>query len=106
MPEGLHNGVSEYLVVVEIQEGYEQEHCTGMNNGWLMPYPEEKLGPPKGLISLMAVLQQNKSKVHLVMDFQELNHYVDAFTANADVCTAKLCEWRQKGSNACLQDLR
>ena len=39
-----------------------------------------------------------------MMDFQQLNCYVDVFTANADVCTAKLREWRQKGSNVSLLD--
>ena len=105
-PEGLDNGVSEYPVAAEIQEDYKQELHLWMSNGWLVPYPEEKLGRPKGLIPLMAVLQQNKSKVRPVMDFQELNHQVDAFRANADICAAKLCEWPQKGSNISLLDLR
>ena len=42
----------------------------------------------------MAVLQQNKSK------------YIQWWTANAEVCAAKLCEWWQKGSNVSLQDFR
>ena len=62
-PEGLDNGVSEYPVAAEIREDYERELRLWISNGWLVPYPEEKLGPPKGLIPLMAVLQQNKSKV-------------------------------------------
>ena len=40
------------------------------------------------------------------MDCRELNHYVDAFKANADICAAKLREWRQKGANVSLLDLR
>ena len=40
------------------------------------------------------------------MDFQELNHYVDTFTANADVCAAKLHKWWQKSSHMSLLDLR
>ena len=68
-------------MAAEIREDYEQELCLWMSNGCLLPYPEEKLGPPKGLVPLMAVLQQNKSKVRPVMDFRELNHHVDAFTA-------------------------
>ena len=40
------------------------------------------------------------------MDYWELNHHVDKFTANADVCTAKLHEWRQKGANISLLDFR
>ena len=60
---------------------------------------------PKGLIPLMAVLQANKQKVRLVMDYWELNKYVDAHTANADICVQKLREWWQKGSNVALLDL-
>ena len=77
-----------------------------MSNGWLVPYKEEELGPPKGLIPLIAVLQQHKSKVCPAMDFWQLNHHVDVFTAKTDVCAAKLREWRQKGSNVSLLDLK
>lgn len=70
-----------------------------------MPYPEEELGPPKGLIPLMAVIQQNKEKVRPVLDYRELNEHVDAFTAHADVCAQKLREWRQAGSNVSVLDL-
>ena len=54
----------------------------------------------------MAVVQQNKSKVRPVIDFRELNGYVDAYTTHADVCVQKLREWRKKGSNVSLLDLR
>ena len=96
----------EYPVAAEIRDDYEQELHTWIDNGCLVPYPEDKLGPPKGLIPLMAVLQQNKAKVRPVMDYRELNHHVGAYTANADVCAAKLREWRQKGANVSLLDLR
>ena len=105
-PERLHNEVSEYSVAAEIQNEYTQELHTWIGNGWLMPYQEDKLGLPKGLILLIAVLQQNKTKVRPVIDYWELNHPIDAFMANADVCTAKLREWRQKGANVSLLDLR
>ena len=104
--EGLDNRLLEYLVAAEILENYEREICTWMSNGWLVPYEEEELGPPKGLIPLMVILQQHKSKVHPVMDFQQINHHVDVFTANTDVCTAKLHKWLQKGSNVSLLNLR
>ena len=96
----------EYPAVSEIQNEYTQELHTWIGNGWLVPYPEDKLGPPKGLILLMAVLQQNKIKVHPVMDYWKLNHHVDAFTANADICATKLHEWRQKSANVSLLNLR
>ena len=34
-----------------------------IDNGWLLPYPEKELGPPKGLIYLMAkITKQTKGK--------------------------------------------
>ena len=105
-PEALNNRVAEYPVAAEIREDYEREHRTWMSNGWLVPHKEEELGPLKGLIPLMTVLQQHKSKVRPVTDFRQLNCYADVFTANADVCAAKLREWRQKGSNVFLLDLK
>ena len=106
VPEGLDNRVPEYPVAAEIQEDYERVLHTWMSNGWLVPYKEEELRSLKGLIPLMAILQQHKSKVFPVMDFQQLNHHVDVFTVNVDVCSAKLHEWWQKGSNLSLLDLK
>ena len=40
------------------------------------------------------------------MDFRDLNHYIDTFTANADVCMVKLRKRWQKGSNMSLVDLK
>ena len=48
----------------------------------------------------------DKSKVRPVLDFLELNEYVDAFTAHADVCVQKLRGWRKKGSNVSVLDPR
>ena len=42
----------------------------------------------------MAVLQTNKHKVFPVMDYQELDTYVNPFMGAADVCAEKLREWR------------
>ena len=105
-PVKLRNGVAEYHVPDQIRPAYEEELREWIKDGWLIPYPYKKLGPPKGLIPLMAVAQHNKAKVRPVMDYRELNAHVDAFTANADVCANKLREWRQLGSNVCLLDLR
>ena len=78
-----------------------------MDEQWLAcAIQRGRTGNPKGLIPLMAALQQHKSKVRPVMDFQQLNYHVDVFTANTDVCAAKLCEWWQKGSNVSLLDLK
>ena len=40
----------------------------------------------------MIIVQHSKGKVRPVMDYRELNEHVDAFTADADVYTAKLME--------------
>ena len=61
-----------------------------IDNGWLLPYPEEELRSPKGLIPLLAIQQENKQKVRPIIDYQELNKYVDTYTANVDVCSQKL----------------
>ena len=77
-----------------------------ITNGWLIPHPQERLGLPKGLIPLMAVVQHTKGKLHPVMGYREINEHVDAFTADADVCTTKLREWCQQRRNMALLDLQ
>ena len=94
-PHALRNGVTEYSIPTSARLSYEAEIEEWIPNGWLEPYDDEKLGPAKSLIPLMAIVQQNKDKVRPVMDFRELNSHVDAFTANADVCADKIREWQR-----------
>ena len=103
--EKLYNRVPEYTIPVRARAEYDKELQNWIDNGWLVPYPEDKLGPPKGLIPLMAVIQQNKQKVRPVLDYRVLNDHVDLFTARADICTEKLREWRRAGSNVSVLDL-
>lgn len=105
-PHALRNRVAEYSIPTSARLSYEAEIEEWITNGWLKPYDDEKFGPAKGLIPLMAIVQQNKDKVRPVMDFRELNSYVDAFTASADVCADKLREWRRLGTNVAIVDLR
>ena len=104
-PVTLRNRLAEYPALAQIREEYERELQMWIDNSWLLPYPED-LGLPKGLISLMAIQQENKQKVQPVMDYRELNKYVDAYTANANVCSQKLREWWQQGPNIAVLDLR
>ena len=62
-PVSLKNRLSEYPTSKQLQGEYEQELQAWIQNGWLIPYLESELGPPKGLITLMAILQENKQKV-------------------------------------------
>ncbi|KRY45017.1 hypothetical protein T03_16340 [Trichinella britovi] len=79
-----------------------------IKDGWLVPYDESEHGPPKGLLPLMAkpAIQRNKKKVRPVMDFRELNAHIESHTADADVCSQKLREWRRQGVNVALIDLK
>ena len=103
--EKLYNRVPEYTISARAHAEYEKELQNWIDNGWLVPYPEDKLEPLKGLIPLMAVIQQSKQKIRPVRDYQELNDHVDPFTADVDICTKKLREWRQAGSNISVLDL-
>ena len=96
----------EYTIPARARTEYDKELQNWIDNGWLVPYPEDKLGHLKGLIPLMAVIQQNKQKVRPVLNYRELNDHVDPFMARADICTEKLREWRQAGSNVSMLDLR
>lgn len=62
----------------------QKEYNCELDNGWLQPYTEKELGTPKGLILLMAGVQKNKHKVHLVLDHQELNECLDAHTVRTE----------------------
>ena len=103
-PSELSNSVQEYAMPCYARVAYENEILQWQRNGWLLPYSEE-LGPPKGLIPLMAVVKELKQKVRPVLDYQELNGFVDAFAANAEVCAQKLREWQWQGVNVLLLDL-
>ena len=75
------------------RKDYNCELQTWIHNGWLIPYPEKELSPPRGLILLIAIVQHNKGKVWLVMAYCELNDHVEAFMAQ------KLRDWCRKGSD-------
>ena len=104
-PEKLYYRIPEYTIPARVRAEYDKELQNCIDNGWLVPYPEDKLGPPKGLIPFMAVIRQNRQKVRPVLDYWELNDHVDPFTACADKCTKKLREWQWAGSNVSVLDL-
>ena len=62
--------------------------------------------PPRRLILPMAIVHHNTGKVRPVMDYHELNNHMEAYTAHADVCSQKLRDWRRKGSDMSVLDLR
>ncbi|XP_043208454.1 uncharacterized protein LOC122374015 [Amphibalanus amphitrite] len=105
-PGQLFNKAEEYSIPSEARQEYERQLTKWVTNGWLVPYDERVHGQAKGTIPLMAVIQPNKDKVRPVMDFRELNEYLDSHTAAADVCSEKIREWRRFGRNVSLLDLK
>ncbi|KFD46673.1 hypothetical protein M513_12441 [Trichuris suis] len=105
-PTVLRNTLEEYPPTAAARAAYEEELRTWIQNGWLIPYDERRLGPAKALIPLMAVVQRTKGKVRPVLDFRELNTHIDTFTPNSDVCADKLREWRRRSTNVSILDLR
>ena len=105
-PEKLYNRVPEYTIPARTRAEYDKELKIWIDNGCLVPYPEDKFGPLKGLIPLMAVVQLNKQKVWPVLDYQDLNDHLDPFTAHAEICTEKLREWWRAGLIVSMLDHR
>ena len=54
----------------------------------------------------MAVVQGKKDKVRPVLDFRELNQFVECNGADADNCDEKFRSCRQTSENCALLDLR
>ena len=103
-PECLSNHVAQYSVPPAARQEFDAEIEEWIANGWLQLYDEGTDGPPRGLLPLMAVQQPNK--VRPVLDYRELNGYVTAHTADADVCADQLRKWRRHGSRVAVVDLR
>ena len=104
-PETLVNKIAEYTIPIGIKHDYEKEIEGWIEKKWLQKYEAKKHGPIKGLVPLMAVVQRNKGKVRPVLDFRELNTFIEAFTANTDACADKLRDWRRFGENVSIIDL-
>ncbi|XP_065675611.1 uncharacterized protein LOC136091826 [Hydra vulgaris] len=102
----INNTIREYKMSEKHESSYRKEINEWINSGILVPYNEQALGPPKVLIPLMCVVQENKGrKIRPVGDFRALNEFVNCHTANVDVCQEKLRRWR-KIESAKILDLK
>ena len=71
-------------MIPETKAHFDEDVESWIAKGWLRPY-ERVAG--EGIIPLMAVVQANKNKVRPVMDFRELNEFVDCYPGtNTAVC--------------------
>ena len=105
-PQCLTNTVPQYRVPEKARQQFDAEIKLWMEEGWLQPYDEREMGPPRGLIPLMAVTQEAKGKVRPVLDFRELNEYLAPHTADSDVCVEQLRKWRRHGDDVAVIDLK
>ena len=103
-PPELAGRVGEYPVPAGARAEYEAELGDWVEKGWLREYNESEMGPPKGLIPLMAVVQ--RTKVRPVMDFRSLNRHLTTYTADADICAEQTRKWRRMGTDVTLLDLK
>ena len=61
-PTLLCNQIAAYKIPNNIMGENERDLQVWIMNSWLIPYPLEWLGPPKGLIPLMAIVQHTKAR--------------------------------------------
>ena len=106
-PPCLNNRCAGYHVSPDDRPAFETEVETWIEEGILMPHDPVRHGEVKALIPLMAVVQENKGKVRPVLDYRELNKHVKSVpSADVDVCGEKLREWRKRGEDVEMLDLR
>ena len=94
-PPELKNKIDVYHSTLdeETEEKFEEEINKWIEEGWLKPQESEADG---GVIPLMAVMQVNKKKVRPVLDFRELNEFVENHTSgDIAVCDESIRKWRQ-----------
>ena len=103
-PERLQTGVGEYKCTQTpgVHERYTAEIQSWISKGWLVKWK----GPVKGVIPLLAVVQPTKNKVRPVMDYRELNPFVESHTEESAVCAEKVRKWRQLQGQLKVVDLK
>lgn len=105
-PKKLQTGISEYKCAraPQIRERYCAELESWISKGWLKRWD----GPVEGIIPLLAVFQPTKDKVRPVMDYRELNGFVECHTGDdmVAVCGDKIRKWRQLTGDLKVVDLK
>ncbi|GFO06854.1 Gag-pro-pol polyprotein [Plakobranchus ocellatus] len=86
------------------KDAFDQEVGRWIQEGILVPWD----GEVDGIVPLMAVEQVTKNKVRPVLDFRELNRFVECHTGGdvLDVCSDRLREWRQIDGDIEIVDLK
>ena len=102
----MQTGISEYKCAraSQVRERYCAELESWISKGWLRRWD----GPVDGIIPLLAVVQPTKNKVRPVMDYRELNDFVECHTGDdmVAVCGDKIRKWRQLSGDLKVVDLK
>ncbi|XP_067949793.1 uncharacterized protein [Watersipora subatra] len=105
-PKGLQTRVAEYKCTraPNLHERYCAEIESWISKGWLKRWSR----PIEGIIPLLAVFQPTKDKVRPVMDYRELNAFVESHTGGdaVAVCGEKIRKWRQLRGRLGVVDLK
>ena len=89
----LRNKVDRYRMSAAVERRFDEEVEKWKAEGWL----RSSKAPVYGWIPFLAVEQTKKDKVRPVMDFRELNQYVESYTGDSDVCSETTRKWRMMG---------
>ena len=88
----------------ETKAQFDKEVESWIAKGWLKPYEGDA---DDGIIPLMAVVQANKNKVRPVMDFRELNEFVECHLGtHAAACDKTVRRWRHMREPLKVLDLK
>ena len=101
-PPLLTNQVAQYAIKDNDRDAYNAEVARWIKEGWLKPCDQ----PKSGIIPMLAVRQEVKNKVRPVMDFRELNIFIQSHTAECEVCPETLRKWRLMGNQLGIVDLK
>ncbi|XP_067944891.1 uncharacterized protein [Watersipora subatra] len=105
-PKGYQTRVAEYKCTraPNLHERYCAEIESWISKGWLKRWSR----PIEGIIPLLAVFQPTKDKVRPVMDYRELNAFVESHTGGdaVAVCGEKIRKWRQLRGRLGVVDLK
>jgi ribonuclease HI len=105
-PSCLQTRIGEYksTQASHVRDKYNEEVRSWISKGWLVEWN----GPCKGVIPLLAVVQPTKDKVRPVMDYRELNTFIECHTGDEAVaiCAEKVRKWRQLPGRVKVVDLK
>ena len=90
VPPKLCNHMTEYVVSHNLFDQYRCELGKWINDGWLALCEK----PSGGIIPLLMVYHDHKDKVRPVLDYHEMNQYIQSHTGKSKVCPEMLRRWR------------